>query len=139
MARWLALSIGFVLGALWMIDPTSAGDTARISNLARDDATAIERVEDYLNKIETMESRFVQISSNGAYAEGQVYVDRPGHLRFEYDAPNPTLLIANGQTLLYYDRELKEATFIPLWETPLWFLLQEDVSLLGSADSNGRS
>jgi hypothetical protein len=34
-------------------------------------------------------------------------------------------------TLLYYDRELKQASFIPLWETPLWFLVREKVKLDG--------
>ena len=31
--------------------------------------------------------------------------------------------------LLYYDRDLKQATFLPLWETPLWFLIREKVEL----------
>ena len=74
-----------------------------------------------------MQARFVQTSSNGGYAEGEVFVDRPGHMRFDYDPPTPVLLIANGLTLLYYDKELKEATFLPLWETPLWFLIREEV------------
>src|SRR3546814_20383226 len=52
---------------------------------------------------------------------------RPGHLRFDYDPPSPVLIIANGLSLLYYDEELKEATFLPLWETPLWFLIREEV------------
>jgi outer membrane lipoprotein-sorting protein len=50
-------------------------------------------------------------------------------VRFEYDPPHPALLIANGVTLLYYDRELQQATFLPLWETPLWFLIREDIDL----------
>jgi len=69
----------------------------------------------------------VQTSSNGTYAEGEIYLDRPGHMRFDYDPPVPVLIIANGLSLLYYDEELKEATFLPLWETPLWFLIREEV------------
>jgi outer membrane lipoprotein-sorting protein len=135
MARLLALLIGLVAGTCWVSGFASGGNpVSAAANPTRDDAAAIARVEDHLNNIETMVSRFIQISSNGTYAEGQMYVDRPGHLRFEYDAPNTTLLIANGQTLLYYDRELKEATFIPLWETPLWFLLREKVSLSSNLD-----
>ena len=30
---------------------------------------------------------------------------------------------------LYYDKELEQATFIPLWETPLWFLIREQIDL----------
>ena len=94
-----------------------------------EDDETLARLLDYLNRIDTLKSRFIQVSSNGAYAEGDLYLDRPGRMRFEYDPPHPALLIANGVTLLYYDRELQQATFLPLWETPLWFLIREDVDL----------
>ena len=54
---------------------------------------------------------------------------RPGRLRFDYDPPHPVLIIANGLSLLFYDRDLKQASFLPLWETPLWFLIRERVTL----------
>ncbi len=94
-----------------------------------EDRETLAQVLDYLNRIDTLKSRFVQVSSNGAYAEGDLYLDRPGRVRFEYDPPHPALLIANGVTLLYYDRELQQATFLPLWETPLWFLIREEIDL----------
>jgi len=94
-----------------------------------EDRETLARLLDYLNRIDTLKSRFVQVSSNGTYAEGDLYLDRPGRMRFEYDPPHPALLIANGITLLYYDRELQQATFLPLWETPLWFLIREKVDL----------
>jgi outer membrane lipoprotein-sorting protein len=94
-----------------------------------EDKETLDRLIDYLNQIHTLKSRFVQVSSNGTYAEGDLYLDRPGRLRFEYDPPHPALLIANGVTLLYYDRELKQATFLPLWETPLWFLIRDNIDL----------
>ncbi len=101
----------------------------QLAALSPDDVAAVTRIERYLNDIKTMRARFVQVSSNGAYAEGVVYVDRPGHMRFDYDPPSPVLMIANGLSLLYYDKELKEATFLPLWETPLWFLIRDEVRL----------
>jgi len=106
-----------------------AESRAQTASLSPDDVAVVTRVERYLNEIQTMKARFVQVSSNGAYAEGEVYLDRPGHLRFDYDPPTPVLMIANGLSLLYYDKELKEATFLPLWETPLWFLIREKVRL----------
>ena len=95
--------------------------------LSPDQVAALSRIERYLNDIKTMQARFVQVSDNGGYAQGELFVDRPGHMRFDYDPPTPVLLIANGLTLLYYDKELKEATFLPLWETPLWFLIRDEV------------
>ncbi len=102
---------------------------AAVAALSPEDAETVIRLEAYLNTITTLHARFVQVSSNGAVAEGDLYLSRPGRLRFEYDPPHPALLIANGTTLLYYDRELEQATFLPLWETPLSFLLRERVDL----------
>lgn len=109
--------------------PVFAADRVQTAALSPDEVAAVTRIERYLNDIKTLKARFVQVSSNGAYAEGDVYLDRPGHMRFDYDPPSPVLIIANGLSLLYYDRELKEATFLPLWETPLWFLIREEVRL----------
>ena len=105
----------------------AAGQTPAARPLA--DLEDIARAETYLNRIKTMRARFIQIASNGSYAEGVVSLHRPGRMRFEYDPPHPVLLIADGLNLLFYDKELKQATFIPLWETPLWFLLREKVDL----------
>jgi len=108
---------------------TGANAATGLAALPPDDAAAVQRAIRYLNDLSTLRARFVQVSSNGTYAEGEVTVERPGRLRFEYDPPNPVLLIANGLSLLFYDRELKQASFLPLWETPLWFLIRDEVKL----------
>lgn len=97
--------------------------------LSPDQSAAVRRAVRYLNDISTLKARFIQISSNGAYAEGDVIIQRPGRMRFEYDPPHPVLIIANGLSLLFYDREIKQASFLPLWETPLWFLIRKEVTL----------
>ncbi len=97
--------------------------------LSPDQSAAVRRAVRYLNEISTLTARFIQISSNGAYAEGDVIIQRPGKMRFEYDPPHPVLIIANGLSLLFYDREIKQASFLPLWETPLWFLIRKEVTL----------
>jgi outer membrane lipoprotein-sorting protein len=97
--------------------------------LSPDQSAAVRRAVQYLNDLSTLKARFIQISSNGAYAEGDVIIQRPGRMRFEYDPPHPVLIIANGLSLLFYDREIKQASFLPLWETPLWFLIRKEVTL----------
>ncbi len=122
---------GLILAAIviaGLAGPIQAG-RAQVAALSADDKANVERALAYLNNISTLRARFVQVSSNGAYAEGQVLVARPGRLRFDYDPPVPALLIANGISLLFYDRELKQASYLPLWETPLWFLIREEVKL----------
>jgi len=127
MLRTLAAATLAALVALGATAPARA--RTDLAALSADDAAAVQRAVRYLNDLSTLRARFVQISSNGTYAEGEVIIERPGRLRFEYDPPNPVLLIADGLNFLFYDRELKQATFLPLWETPLWFLIREKVQL----------
>ena len=105
-----------------------------IARLSPDQVATITRLEAYLNDLSTVKSRFVQISTRGNFAEGDLYLSRPGRIRFEYDPPHPVLLISDGHSFLYYDREMKNATFIPMEDSPLWFLIQERVSLTDEID-----
>lgn len=123
-----------VAAAAAFAPPGRAAGAPEIAALSPDDRAALNRAVRYLNDISTLRARFVQISSNGAYAEGEVLVERPGKMRFDYDPPHPALIIANGLSLLFYDRELKQASFLPLWETPLWFLIREEVRLSESME-----
>ncbi len=97
--------------------------------LNENDKQVVNKVERYLNKLDTVKARFVQSASNGSYAEGVVYVDRPSRLRFDYDPPVPLLIVADGYAVAVYDRELKQVTQLPIWETPLWFLFKDPIQL----------
>jgi len=89
---------------------------------------ALERVETYLNRIRTMQARFVQYAEDGAVASGDLYLQRPGRLRFEYTPPSPILMVATGRTFVFYDAELDQVTYLPLGATPLAFLLADAFS-----------
>jgi outer membrane lipoprotein-sorting protein len=130
-SRLLAL-IGLVgLAAAPLAAPVAAEEpqTAAIAPLSSADADDLARVEQYLRDLTTLRSRFVQVSSQGDYAEGELVLDRPGKARFDYDPPTPVLMIARGGSLLYYNRELEQASLVPLASTPLRFLTDSDVSL----------
>jgi outer membrane lipoprotein-sorting protein len=89
----------------------------------------INRIEDYLNGIRSMQSRFIQINPDGSAWNGDLYVRRPGRFRFAYDPPIPHLLIAHGSWLFHVDRALKETNVIPLAKTPAQFLVRDNISL----------
>ncbi len=127
MIRALLLAALIAASGLYVSAPVLAA--AEPVALSPDQSAAVRRAVRYLNDLSTLKARFIQISSNGAYAEGDVIIQRPGKMRFEYDPPHPVLIIANGLSLLFYDRELKQASFLPLWETPLWFLIRKEVTL----------
>jgi outer membrane lipoprotein-sorting protein len=129
MIRALLLALSIVAAGLGGAAPRAHAESHQPVTLSPDQSAAVRRAVRYLNELSTLTARFIQISSNGAYAEGEMMVQRPGRLRFDYDPPHPVLIIANGLSLLFYDRELKQASFLPLWETPLWFLIREQVTL----------
>ena len=61
-----------------------------------------------------------------------MWLERPGRMRFQYDPPAPYLLVAGYGALVFYDAQLGQTTNIPLGQTPLGILLQENVKLSGS-------
>src|SRR5690606_33814476 len=99
------------------------------ATVAADDAAALEGVEDYLNSIETLQARFVQIGPQGQISEGDLYLRRPGRLRFEYEPPVPILIVADGTWLVLYDKELEQVQRYPVYETPLGVLVARKVDL----------
>ncbi len=88
----------------------------------------IARVEAYLNRLTTIESRFIQVNPDGTTAQGTLYLQRPGRLRFEYDPPTPYMLIADGTWLAHIDRELEQTTYYRIEDTPAYFLLRPKIS-----------
>ena len=129
MIRALLLALSIAAAGLGAAAPRAQAEAHQPVTLSPDQSAAVRRAVRYLNDLSTLRARFIQISSNGAYAEGEMIVQRPGKMRFDYDPPHPVLIIANGLSLLFYDREVKQASFLPLWETPLWFLIRERVTL----------
>ncbi len=95
------------------------------------DQAAIAAVEGYFNGLTTLRARFLQIAQNGASAEGTAMIWRPGRMRFEYDPPEPTLLIAADGQFFHWDKELKQSAIVPLSATPLALLLRDPLRLSG--------
>ncbi len=98
-------------------------------NLTSEESADVRRIEAYLNGITTMQAKFTQINPDGTSAQGTVYVQRPGFLRFDYAPPDSYLIVANGIWFIYVDRELEQVSHIPLRQTLAWFLVRDPISL----------
>jgi outer membrane lipoprotein-sorting protein len=105
----------------------AAAPPSRAALSARDQAD-LKRIAAYLDGIHTMYARFQQVASDGTTAAGQVWVERPGRMRFEYDPPSPILLIADGWYVYYVDKSLAEMSKVGLQSTPAWFLLRDRIA-----------
>jgi outer membrane lipoprotein-sorting protein len=108
-----------------------AAPPPRSAALTPDQQADIQKVEAYLNGIRTLTSRFEQVSGGGGTATGQLYLARPGRMRFEYDPPVPLLLVANGKNIFYYDKELQQVSELRVEDTPAGFLLRDQIALSG--------
>jgi outer membrane lipoprotein-sorting protein len=100
---------------------------AKAPPLSQADAAEVERLRQYLNGLTTLEAKFQQLDARGNVATGRFWLHRPNRLRFEYDPPNPILIVARGSFLVHFDKELKETHYLDQDETPAWFLLSKEV------------
>ncbi|MHA1571762.1 MAG: LolA family protein [Alphaproteobacteria bacterium] len=128
----LPLILAVAMGLGLAVGPATAQTTAQTTIgtvvLGEADQSDVARIEDYLNRIGTLQSRFVQFTATGA-AEGLIYMSRPGDMRIEYDPPTPVLMVASGRLLMYHDSALKQTSFLPVDRTPAAFFLRETVDL----------
>jgi outer membrane lipoprotein-sorting protein len=97
----------------------------------------VQKVSAYLSAMQTLVGNFVQVGPDGSRTTGDFYIQKPGRVRFEYDAPSPISLIADGSSIAVRDRKLATQDIIPLSQTPLRFLLADRIDLLRDAQVVG--
>lgn len=83
----------------------------------------------YLNSVTTMIADFTQVAGDGRRSEGSLSIQKPGRMRFEYNPPATIEVIADGTSLAIRDRKLKTQDLYALWQTPLKFLLKDQIDL----------
>ncbi len=119
-----------LLGAVGALAATlAAGLPAAAQQLSGTDMRDLARISNYLNGIDTLQGSFVQVGPDGETSDGDFYIRRPGRLRFEYEPPNPALVVADGFWVGVYDTHMNTLDRYPLSKTPLDLLLRERVDL----------
>ena len=94
-----------------------------------DPQVAIDKANAYLTSAVTMIADFVQVAGDGRRAEGKLYVQKPGRLRFEYAEPATLDIISDGLQVAIRDRKLKTQDIYFVSQTPLKFLLKDKIDL----------
>lgn len=87
-------------------------------------AEVAARVQARYDGVQSLRARFVQRTRNVAFggdsgpeaepARGRVEFAKPGRMRFEYEAPDPSLVVSDGKTLWIYDPTAKEVQVLPV-------------------------
>jgi outer membrane lipoprotein-sorting protein len=88
------------------------------------------KVSAYLSSLQTLVGNFVQVGPDGTRTKGDFYIQKPGKVRFEYDAPSPIDIVADGSSVAVRDRKLATQDIYPLSQTPLRYLLSDRIDLL---------
>lgn len=89
----------------------------------------LDRISDRLNAIHTLKSGFLQIGPRGQVEQGDLYLEKPGKVRFSYDPPSPVLIVATGGTVYVKNAKLNTVEHYDVKDTPLPLLLTEKIDL----------
>ena len=90
----------------------------------------VDKVSSYLSSVQQLVGNFIQVGPDGSRTKGEFYLQKPGKVRFVYDAPSAIDIVADGQSVVVRDRKLATQDVYPLSQTPLRFLLSDRIDLL---------
>ena len=91
---------------------------------------SLNAISGALNDLKTVKGAFTQINADGTIATGTIYIKRPGRARFEYNPPDPALMMAGGGQVAIFDAKSNVAPEqYPLRRTPLNVILKANVNL----------
>jgi outer membrane lipoprotein-sorting protein len=89
----------------------------------------VQRANAYFNGMDSFAGDFVQTNEDGRRYKGKLIVVRPGKMRFDYAPPARILILSDGSTVAVVDERLRTKDRYPIGQTPLKFLLQDQINL----------
>ncbi len=95
--------------------------------------SVVAKANEYFNSAGTMIADFVQIGGDGRRTDGKLLIERPGHMRFAYAPPATLEIVADGTSVAVIDRKLHTQDLYFIGQTPLKFLLNDNVDLARDA------
>ncbi|WP_378946978.1 outer membrane lipoprotein carrier protein LolA [Mesorhizobium sp. ANAO-SY3R2] len=122
--RLLGLAAAMALTAAPLMVP-SASAAAQASDAA-------QRIADHFSSVRSMSGEFVQFGPRGEQTGGKFYLQRPGKIRFNYEAPSSFRVISDGQSVVIFNSKMRTSDVYPLSKTPLKLLLDDRIDLSGS-------
>lgn len=126
-------ALALLAGALGL-PATGQAVTTFPGALTDEDIGEVERLSAHINGLETMQGRFIQIGPNGDRTEGYFVLHRPGRLLFRYLPPSRLEIVSDGSGLVVRDASVGTHDLYPISQTPLRFLLEERVDLVGDGN-----
>ena len=110
------------------------GDEGPIDMTGPEQDVLLGEIAAALGSVKTAKGRFTQYDVNYNQTSGDFYLRRPGRVRFEYDAPSPLLIVADGATVAIEDKDLETQDRVPLRATPLALILDDEIDFTERVD-----
>jgi outer membrane lipoprotein-sorting protein len=126
--RRIALAAAFALASL-ALSGAGHAPPARYATFTTEQRAELARISAYLNGIRSLKGGFIQIDPNGTLEQGEFYLSKPGRMRFQYQPPNPLLIVSDGDTVAVRNAKLNTVDRYPLTDTPLDLILGDKVDL----------
>ena len=91
---------------------------------------SLAEISAYLNDMSTAQAEFTQINDDGSISTGEIFISRPGRIRFQYNPPDAGLVLAaRGQVAVFDAKSNQRPERFPLNRTPLFLILASNVDL----------
>lgn len=91
---------------------------------------SLAEISAYLNDLVTATADFTQINADGSISTGKISIRRPGRIRFDYNPPENSLVIAGqGQVAIFDAKSNQRPEKFQLAKTPLSIILANKVDL----------
>lgn len=90
-----------------------------------------QQIADHFSSVKSMSGDFVQSGPKAEKTSGRFFFQRPGRIRFNYAGHSGVSVIADGKSLVVYNKKLKTSRLYALAKTPLKLLLDNKVDFSG--------
>lgn len=122
--------IGFALAGAGAMALQAVPGFAVLANAQAASAKA-QKIADHFAAVKSMTGEFVQFGPRGEQTGGKFFIQRPGKIRFNYEAPSAYRVISDGTSVAIDNRKLNTMDVYPLSKTPLKLLLDDRIDLSG--------
>ncbi|ESY18420.1 MULTISPECIES: outer membrane lipoprotein carrier protein LolA [unclassified Mesorhizobium] len=118
--------------AFWLAVVSAVAINAELSTAALAAPVEAKTIADHFSSVKSMSGDFVQSGPRAERTKGKFFLQRPGKIRFNYAGQSGVSVIADGKSLVVYNKKLKTSRLYALSKTPLKLLLDNQVDFSGN-------
>lgn len=89
----------------------------------------LAQVQRHLRAVNTMRADFIETNRAGQSVRGEMFLKRPGKIRFSYEEGVNMLVVSDGRALTFVDYDVRQVQRWPIGDSPLSVLLNPDRDL----------